>query len=265
MDYASLLLIDKKNQEELDNQAWRLPLQYLRVEGLCYGGEELSWDGSYLGEISPPSSLLKDKNKSYYFFPQFQCWFHVRPYSTFSCFADELKELFGVLKTGTHSAYWNKKRWNIYRTWTWKGMPLRLASIKGIDEFDESDAAQIQKILAFRDILRARSNFESNILVLPYLPRRLISVGEVSQENVKEKNTFSNKTYYHWFDGDTLAETLLYIFEPVLQREGFEGGLYYLSRRIEDIILRIDRELIYLQSPIIERLTKRLMKFYASF
>lgn len=226
------------------------------------------WDGSHLGEITEANITSITISNAIYWklkigLSEVIC--AARPIKDFfPLIIDELKPVFTLKKSGTHSVYRRKQLYLLTRIpLTDAGKILEEVSLKDIDLSSRVNVVfsrQIQTILCFRELLAISPACESTIHVrcpprgVPYP----ISVRETRMSFGTYKPILSKVTLKKWFPHN---EQNLVIQSMI--REDDDDIVTTIAKvrtKIEDIINRIDKEVIWCSAFIVDRLMKRLLE-----
>lgn len=208
-----------------------------------------SWNGSFLGVF--PESCIVDFSKSH------PCNFYKviihdlnktdgivfwsamrRSKNKASSIIDEIKPIFGLPKIGTHSVCFGSTMYTMYRIDT---QPILLKDYTGV--VDAIFHKYVQYTFIFRLICGLNNNFETSIAVIDGIPvsyRDTINIRNIDHLNLPV--ILVNK----WFNGSMSALTA-----EMLNRA---GGTAIIRKHIQLIIGRIDRELIWMDNAIFQRI-----------
>lgn len=232
------------------------------------------WDGSYLGEIT------KENIINSWDAPHNQKLYHLRyeeetiycygrmSDTSHQCICDELKTLFNLPKLGSHWFSYGKSKkrliiWRVrYNINHEIQDELRLNELKDI--YNTIFRQQIQAIFAFRDVIGVSQNFESMISIrcprLPILRPYPMSYKETSMSvNPRKTHFIPNTIIDKWFDGQTISDVLCRMFK-IKHCHHVDLLVSRMRTKIQNIIHRIDRRDIWIESFIIRRLRDRLMQ-----
>lgn len=232
-----------------------------------HGNDPFIWDGSYLGRIC--NYNIDD----YYEYGGTKYWkLNVMGHGKVcivrsindgtACVCDELKIFFGLSKLGTHTVrYHNKLYLLIEAKLDSEGDIFEEITINNIMvNSDPVFMQRIREIFTFREIFGLTITRERSIIVRwsdkSYIPPYPVSYIEKEMKPYGSTDIISNVIEQKWFEEITIDEVvksmLIYSNDSIIERISFIRG------KIEDTVERIDRDLIWIVQPIIERLIQRL-------
>lgn len=219
------------------------------------------WDGSSLGE-HPQSVVVQSTvvGKITYWLLEINneralCSVK-KSIGTYMCVVDEMKPLFGLQKLGTHRIKIKKEYVLTREVEGEDGKPVIDPVLSTIPaERVESVRTEVQKILAYRDLLGIASSFERNIVLRDNCP---ISVREYSTV-LDKSNTgiLSKRLLDKWFVEREVCEVIKKIAE---YRGNPQRCVANLRERMEGVINRVDKEWIWYSGFIVDRLMRRLLE-----
>jgi len=167
------------------------------------------------------------------------------------CILDEIKPLFKLFKHGTHYANLDHKFVMLIRV-SYNDDEIFLHTPLGeySDVISDVFKSQIQNILIFREIMGIHSNLidDVDVILNSEFKNYPISCVSLNLGNPKKINT---QTENKWIKPDNKLIILCRIFN-VKNIEDFDFTT--LRFRIEKIIMRIDKNFIYLTNDIIDKL-----------
>lgn len=254
--------------------------KYINMEII---NSKLSWDGSHLDtrEISIISRWDYEATKYYgvrltlsHISGIVYCSMK-RLKDNFPYIAEDIKELFGLTRRGTHKitigntiyiAYFsplNNKDEVIWET------PLnRLASDHPL-RFDSYFKNEIRKIALFRDALAIKNMSESNIIIRvatngKYLP---ISTNEdttyLMKDGAQNHTLLTKVLISNWFDKEVdwsnITKQLINYSGKILTAEDLAIVTSNIRNKIEEIIKKHDQHYVWYNYFIVQRLIKHLL------
>jgi hypothetical protein len=221
------------------------------------------WDGSYLGEFSKDvlqSIELREKDR--------YCTLNLGDHpltcrvksmkTAFPNVIDELKGLFGLPKLGTHHIRVNSRNYLLIRPPEAGITEIPLNEFIRDAAYSSMFRRQVQETFAFRDVLAIPVSYERNLRVR-LQPRRNpvpVSYCEPSMTFDASRPILSSALQNRWFNDISVNATLARMIH--LDPEDVSAGIAEFRTKIETIISRVDKSLIWSSSFIIERLMTRL-------
>jgi len=240
--------LDEYNKELENNSLFIFPL-------------ELKWNGEYLGEMNKSNILSEfssngkniwtlnfiDRNVMY-----------ITAISLLPCINDEILELFGFYKMGTHCVKYGNKLYILYKL---EERDVLLEDNTNL--VTNSCRNNIQKIIAMKSKL-GWSKFEEFHIMLRWIPTLNDYVPIPLHENTvgNFKLHITQKLYLKWtgnqdnIDDIIFRNVLLSIKDKTGEVKSLIGNCFQLIGKIELCITRIEPELIY----IINDIKKNIMK-----
>ena len=182
--------------------------------------------------------------------------------STLPCVVDELKEVFGLTKLGTHWCRLNGKTYILIKCIMTPEGDIKEEITLNILSTNNNDISQllklqVQEIFAFRELLGVTCSYESSIIIRKgkcglypisfYEPNMATIDTKVIPFTVLDK----------WFD-ETLIDNVVKRLCKIQSIDNLAKVLHNLRTEIEKIIERVDRRAITYKSCIIDRITQRL-------
>ena len=237
----------------------------------------LPWDGSYLGRFEPECILREIESgkkrlvllhigyRGYYCL-LFRAVSASR--AAFRCMIDEMKEIFGLRKWGTHRIHIGRTLYFARRVpvdiWGFPCPEFRLLDVKVSSPLI---VREIQRCFLFREILSLSCTNQANVVLSQENDWVARSTGETTttfQRRTRDVSILSDGIIHTWFPNDEVEEIAL----TLLQRS--RSSLFLRSRTernlcslIEDIrmelertIIRLDREWIWYSAYILDRLVR---------
>lgn len=194
----------------------------------------------------------------------------VRYSSTVPIIIDEIKPCFGLYKVGTHRAYVEgtgqvilyKVRLNP------QGKILKelsLPDIKSIISFWDAETAgkfkrEVRNIFAFRELLGIPSSFERNITICTDCytgSYHLISQRECTSNHSTYGTVLASSVHDFWFKEESVNSTVKRILR-IVNEDDVTIKIFNIRYKIQNVIERIDRNMIYLVDSICQRITNRI-------
>ena len=250
----------------------------------------LPWDGSHLGNYD--DVIVKQwltNGLTYYIITLPQGWCNtltdkqtqlkagvlcctgVYSKNVFPCIVEELKPLFGLTKRGIHRIIINEKSYVLYYIpitvngeLIWE-TPLNQLDLRHSIRLNPLFRFEIQKIIAFCDLLSLTSTNESHILIRPgvgtsYVP---ISSNESNTTIVRgSDNDFSiisKVLFTRWFGEDTPIDIVVKSMVGYSVQDNVTVTIAKLRDEIDNIIMKYDRKLSWYVHFILSRASKHLL------
>ena len=220
------------------------------------------WDGTDVTDLVSECDIFEAiYNKTIYWIIKNQDiteYCLVRNGNTTVCLSDELKSLFGLKKVGTHwLKYQNKIKILIKPTITPEGYIKEEINLKSIQAMNDLTILQIQEIFAFRELLGITCSYISSLVWrengnLGYP----LSYYEPNM-NPDDKKVIPITILDKFFKGTSLTEVIRRLIK-IKKIEALPKVSFKLGTNIEQIIYRVDRNLIEYKTCILSRITQRL-------
>jgi len=207
----------------------------------------LKWDGSYLGRFPISCKIVVVKE-----FPYSKCVlelvegyqiivrFHTCK-NSYACIVDELNTIFGKVKIGTHTLRLGSTLYTIYN------LPQeKLVKLKDCQPVSDDFKISAQDVFVYRVVVGLTIHSESSIYIHPF-------GGVTSYRNNKEVITGVSQsipimTMDKWFFDD---------YESSISRMVCNaGGLHKVRTKVQNVIRRIDKNMIWLDHLIYDNITK---------
>ncbi len=233
----------------------------------------LLWDGSYLGVIPKLTGKWNYGSLHYIqFMYKGDNVFAQAKYvnNTHACVCDELKPIFGVTQNGTHTIHIAKqKRLTVLIIPRFQpntelssnpGMDIRLGDLKIDDKrINETLEYKIRLLGVFREIMGLNTDINSIVLGVDnndtsYKQLIPLSIGENKMYSHLGYNILSKKYKDRWFHkySFTLSDVASHFFH--YNGNNLETVLHDIRIKCEEIIVRVDKSMIYIVNYIVERL-----------
>ena len=227
------------------------------------------WDGSYLGRIDS-SNILEQVSIAGIKYWRIEILGHrkvciVRSITNNTpCLCDELKEYFSLPKLGTHSITFRSKKYLLTEARLDSGG--RIIEEITIDKVDPNKnqefVRRVQEIFVFREILGLIMSRDRSVVVRwsdkSYIPPYPVSFYESDMRPYDNRVVISSVIENKWFD-DVSIEDIIKDMLKIETNDDVIERIAYLRGNIEKTIERIDRDMIWMVQPIIEKLTRRLL------
>lgn len=227
----------------------------------------LKWDGSHLGTFTH-SIILESSNINGYRHVHLKLN-SIKVYgilclgNKIACIYDELKTLFGLLKTGSHSLNIGTKSYILYSCSETSNFficddEISNVTIERYNHLNLSD--QIVRLFTFRHIIGVSPNSETGIRIRKTVTGFIYPVSfndkfVVKDEEVKfGATTMSEKTYNKWFKDKSIVDISREILD--IRSKETTDKINMLRSAISDIIKRIDKEQLWLENYINSNLHK---------
>lgn len=231
------------------------------------------WDGTYLGkltddniEIISCSGAVGDLTDISYW--KVTCY----GYTTYcmvkaspTCFpsiTDELKVIFRLPKLGTHRIHYKNKHYILIKpALKSNGMPEPETTLADLNKSTKlSIIDQIRETFVFRDILGITKTNESSLVVrhieYPFHVLEVISFIEPKWDYCD--TVLSNKLLEEWFNDVSPSDVSRKIFH-IISRKDIPYRINMLRTHFESVVLRVDKDSVWIIDAILERLLNRLM------
>lgn len=246
----------------------------------------LTWDGSHLGKYNDIILNQWQIDKEIYhqllipegsIIPDGIICCVIKKFKNFlPCIVDEIKPIFNIQKRGTHCINIDNKEYIIYY------VPI---SINGeiiwepfLNKLDNNHAIRknptfrkdVQKIIAFCDILSLSQTSETNIKIRPnvnaYTPISTNENTTYNNINSGEQSVLSKVLFNKWFGEEINIGTVVRSIFPSLANSPanlHQTNLSILTTpirtQIDKVIVRFDNNYAWYSSFIINRLSKHLL------
>lgn len=227
------------------------------------------WDGSYLGLITNRNIIdqIEYMDQRYWklnLFGHIQICIIRQIADSSPCISDELKELFGLPKIGSHMIkYFNKFYLLLKPKINNKGEIIKETSIAEIvSTTNQLFINQVQDIYLFRDVLGMTKTNDNSIIIRcsnqKYIQPYPISFYENKIKPASDKQIIPTTVIAKWFGEYTLNDSARRIFNVSKISEIQEkcGNIYY---QLNLIIERVDKNALWLTTHIMKRLSQRLL------
>jgi len=177
---------------------------------------------------------------------------------------DELKPYFSLPKLGTHSVTYNSKKILLIKARLDKsGDIIEEITIDKVDpNKNERFLQRVREIYVFREVLGLIMTRDKSIVVRwsneKYIPPYPVSFYESDMRPYAEKEVISGVAERRWFKSVSQNDVLRSMLkiennQDVMQRLGF------IRNRLDEVIERIDRDMVWIIQPIIEKLTRKML------
>lgn len=189
------------------------------------------------------------------------------------CIYDELKEIFGLVKTGTHSITINSKTYVVYRAIFSNNIQFDESLSDDVlhkyHHLEEDLKFKVMNLLAYRHLLGVSPNSESGIKIRKsgtglIFPISLNDKFTVDRKQGIIKNglkVMSDKNFAKWFPvGDTFAGTIqnMLHFKP---DDDIPELVDKIRDKISEIVHRINKEFVWLENIVCKALVDYLEDF----
>lgn len=211
----------------------------------------LPWDGSYLGSFKKTCVLETRDFKPHKMYklslkPEgreemvFWCVMHgVCSNSIYGCVVDEIKPLFGLPKIGTH---WLRLEGAKRIAYNIQSDPVTLHDMKRSD-LDERTLESIKMVFIFRWVTGMTSNATTSVLMTGSGPTSYTGIVDFKKW---EDAMISKSLYQKW-----IREDMSDVYRRHVTEECIE-----IKWAAQDVISRIDKELLGVDSLIYERASR---------
>jgi len=228
------------------------------------------WDGSYLGRICGRNILEKVEFSGIKYW-RIKVLGHMKICIVRSianeipCICDELKEYFSLPKLGTHSVLYRSKRYLLVEARTdSNNLIIEEITIDKVDPNSNMEfVRRVRETFVFREILGLIMSRDKSIVVRwsekSYIPPYPVSFYESQMRPHDNNVVISNVVENKWFD-DVSIDDVIRSMLKIENNEDVIERIAYVRNNIENIIVRIDRNMIWMVRPIIDKLTRRLLK-----
>lgn len=252
----------------------------------------LKWDGTHLG--SYPATAMRERwrvdNTRYYTIVLPQGWSPTLPggllYSialcttdTFSCIVEGIKEVFGIARRGVHRITIGWAEYILYYVpISERGEAIWETPLSRLDQKhqlrkDESFRKEVQRTIAFCDILALSSTGEPQLRIRPHVNGGYIPISFNETSTVMRRNK-GNETYgcsilsktlfTKWFGEETSINDI--VKEMTYCCSGHEATSSNLAiicadirGKVDKVIRRYDPGYIWYTTFIVERMSRHLL------
>lgn len=248
----------------------------------------LPWDGSHLGSYTDAiTERCVREGTTYYIISLPEGWNvnegerQLAPgviYCTamctknvFACIVEELKPLFGLARRGIHRITIDNKEYILYYIpitvdgeLIWE-TPLSRLDLKHPMRVDPLFRFEIQKIIAFCDLLALTNTNESYIIIRPgtntsYVP---INSNENNTSIIRQpQNDFSiisKVLFIRWFGEDTPLDSVVKDMVGYSIKDNLTVAATKLRDQMNQVITKYDRALLWYGQFIFNRLSRQLL------
>jgi len=239
----------------------------------------LTWDGSCITDLLQSEDVdwrVFDTQKNHYWLisrGETSVIARVKTSTTrHGCVIDELKPVFGLDKVGTHWAKIEGKFYLFYKCPVSGVLVAGKYTISVIEEYtlDEINyhpnlKQEVQKVFLFREILGISKNQPRTILLRRKRIGRTtliqpIGTNEPNLNPAKQEKVISEAILEEWFPDEILDDAIIKFL-------GFEGktfeevnlGIVELSWKMEEVINRVDPDIIICRDEILRRIRARTL------
>lgn len=180
------------------------------------------------------------------------------------CVCDELKEYFSLPKLGTHTVtYRSKKYLLIEARLDSNGRIIEEVTIDKVDPNKSEEFVQrVRETFVFRELFGLIMSRDRSVVVRwsdkSYIPPYPVSFYESDMRPHDDHVVISSIVEKKWFNDASIDE----IIRSMLKIEDNEDAIErisYLRNNIEKTIERVDRDMIWMMQPIVDKLTRRLL------
>lgn len=232
------------------------------------------WDGSYLGRICNENiiDIFSHSGIKYWklniYGHERICMIRLITNGTASI-CDEMKEYFGQSKLGTHRIKHNTKLYLLIEArLDPQGRVIEEITIDNIYSSRSQDfKRRAREVFVFRDIFGLSMTREKSIVVRwsdkSYIPPYPVSFTENEMQFKEDIDVITIASEKKWFDGIDIND----VFKSMLKVESesdISERVSYIRNKLEQTIERIDRDLIWIVQPVMEKLIRRLVSGFSS-
>jgi hypothetical protein len=224
-------------------------MDMVKVDMSCNDNAKLIWDGSYLGRFDK-EDIISRKNM----FPYNRYTVVVKmdgmsltidctmatASNLYPCIVDEIKPILGLVKIGTHSVRYGKTLYIMYN------MPYECRLLTE-DEAKTGEECTDLKIMVqdtyvFRLVVGLGCNFDSSIALVNGVPTSYRCTCDIKGDMAPD---MSRKAQQFWFVDS--------VKDSIHRMVACCGRSYTMRCKIQDVINRIDKSLIWLDNYIYGR------------
>lgn len=237
--------------------------------------QTLKWDGSYIGEFKGDIIIAQYTYKNYKFFvlkiklvnetiiPSR----YVLVKNKFPNIVDEIKPIFNIQKTGSHSLKIDSQLYVIYKS-KYKienKDTYKFFIDKSLNRFDKKDpirmrhSIEIKKIIVFRELLALRFNIEPSIL-LNIKTGLLTSINEIetnANNDSCSRSIITRGVALEWFIENDIPFFVKCMTGNLsisdADCEDINITTSRLKNKLEEIIERVDKDYIWFSSYVVNR------------
>lgn len=241
----------------------------------------MQWDGSFIGEFDTNIIIknILDMQGDNYFFLNFGKIVICRYTKTFKncyfeCIVDEIKPIFNINKTGTHSIKIGKLYYIIFKTKIKKsndGFKINwetpLFFLDKNSELFKNDQFihTVRMMIAFKEIIGMRRDIMKKICVKNEKKMILITKNESNYNSCLSESLIPIKIFENWFPEKDLSDYVKLMCNAIDKitddgieyKESFEI-LFSIRNKVSNVINRIDNKYIQFCDFIINNCNKYL-------
>jgi hypothetical protein len=234
----------------------------------------MKWNGSHLGEINTKQILNE------YYFKNVRHWKLLFDNKIYYCMVevfkdnnriliDELKPIFGLRKLGTHKLKFNNETYIIIKlptidvsTFKLVLHPTYLNNVES-DKMDDIFRKLVQKVYAFRYLMGIKRNGEADVIIMAE-NNNIYPVSFLEPTIATDDSRISNSVHENWFGRDN--ETICEAIKQMTNFDGREETLHIkveeYRKKIEAVINRIDKNLIWNVNFIVQKLMTQYLEIF---
>jgi hypothetical protein len=195
----------------------------------------------------------------------------IRTKSVFPCIVEELKPLFGLARRGIHRIIIDKREYMLcYVPITVDGklvwdIPLSRLDLQHSLRVDQLFRFEVQKIIAFCDLLALTNTNESHILVRPGTDKTYVPVNSnenntsIIRQPQNDFSIISKVLFIRWFGEDTSIHNVVKNMVGYSVHDNLTVALSKLRDQLHQTITKYDRKLSWYTQFIFDRVSKHLL------
>ena len=215
--------------------------------------DDLEWDGSHIGDYDSDIILNTVAHYPYNMYLIYISNLMIEPRwvsmhksdSKYPCIIDEIKTIMGITKIGTHSLLIKRTLYILYNVLSYPKL-LRDLDVNQIEGLYLSQLkVKVQDTFVFRMIVGLSSNQESSIILVNGCPSSYRNKIDLDEDKNPDISQIMVKK---WFV-DTIEDSIRRFIYP-------SERTFHMRQRIQVVINRIDKDLIWIDNFIMDRLLR---------
>jgi len=231
--------------------------------------DPFKWDGSYLGRINNRNILEQVIYAGVKYWRieilghRKVCIFRSIANNT-PCICDELKTYFSLPKLRTHTVMYHSKKYLLIEArLDSRGHIIEEITIDRVDPNKNAEfVRRVQEVFVFRELFGLIMSRDRSVVVRwsdkSYIPPYPVSFYESDMRPHDDHVVISSTVEKKWF-GDTSIDDVIRSMLKIKDNKDAIERIFTLKNNIEKTIERIDRDMIWMVQPIVDKLTRRLL------